>query len=586
MSHRTLFYYDQESNVTCVRDADNGLTYFTYDLLNRMTSVKNPFDEVTYYEYTPSGQVKKRTLGNGTLTYYEHDDVGRVSKVDNRKSDLSVISTFEYEHDKVGNPTKITREDGSVTYYQYDKIYQLTGETQVDSQGQVEYAFEYQYDKAHNRTVKVDNGTATYYTHNEANELLTETTNGQTTYYQYDRCGNTTAKQEPSGATYYQYDTENLLTRIDFADGSHNYFGYDGDSKRVSARTSEGFTEFIYQGPDMLKLLLERDDQGVTQAHYTMGAGLEAMRRNTSSGIAAGASSFYHYNHLGTTHELTDASQTITDTYRHDAWGVLLAQTGSTVNPHTYVGRQRYYWMVGAGLYHLGLRDYRPRVGRFIAVDPGREGQVWYLYLLNAPSSAADPLGPAGGGGGGGAWAEGSEGAGGVERKCCLWDSIDAIRKRKLQLEATWERFVKGGPGSEYATGRSPYMRCYPGANDGGAPGRPYIFIHPDFRDACVRACVILHEEIHGNQCIVWGKCQLDAWQKKHGTRVTMIESPAWQAELRCLQREIRLYERDPSHCWTYVDPYNPGNWYRTDVWLQAATQVKKEFVEICAKGT
>jgi RHS repeat-associated protein len=376
MSHRTLFYYDQESNVTCVRDADNGLTYFTYDLLNRMTSVKNPFGEVTYYDYTPDGQVKKRTLGNQTLTYYEYDDVGRVSKVDNRRSDLSVISTFEYEYDKVGNPTKITREDGSATYYQYDKIYQLTGETQVDAQGQVEYAFEYQYDKAHNRTVKLDNGTPTYYAYNEANELTHETTNGQTTYYQYDRCGNTTAKQEPSGTTYYLYDTENLLARIDFADGSHNYFGYDGDSKRVSARTSEGFTEFIYQGPDMLKLLLERDDQGVTQAHYTMGQGLEAMRRNSTS-------SFYHYNHLGTTHQLTDASQIITDTYRHDAWGVPLAQMGSTLNPHTYVGRERYYRLPQARLYQLGLRYYRSKVGTFMTIDPDRYSLNWLAYVEN-----------------------------------------------------------------------------------------------------------------------------------------------------------------------------------------------------------
>jgi len=157
--------------------------------------------EVTYYEYTPEGQVKKRTLGNNTLTYYEYDDVGRVSKVDNRKSDLGVLSTFEYEHDKVGNPTKITREDGSATYYEYDKIYQLTEEIQVDDEGQTQYAFEYQYDKAHNRTVKVDGGTPMYYTCNAANQLLAETTGAETTYYRYDRCGNTVAKQETSGTT-------------------------------------------------------------------------------------------------------------------------------------------------------------------------------------------------------------------------------------------------------------------------------------------------------------------------------------------------------------------------------------------------
>jgi len=143
--------------------------------------------------------------------------------------------------------------------------YQLTAETQVDDQGQVEYAFEYEYSAAHNRTVKVENGTPTYYAYNAANQMVTEVTGGETIYYQYDGCGNTVARQAPAGTTYYAYDTGTwehagaCSARIDFADGSHCYYSYDADSKRVSQRTPEGYTEFIYQGPDMLKLQLDRD---------------------------------------------------------------------------------------------------------------------------------------------------------------------------------------------------------------------------------------------------------------------------------------------------------------------------------------
>jgi YD repeat-containing protein len=81
------------------------------------------------------------------------------------------------------------------------------------------------------------------------------------------------------------------MTRIDFAAGGNSYYDYDADSKRVSQRTADGFRQFVYQGPDMLKLQLERDESETTMKHYTMGAGLEAMRRDTSS--------FYHYNHPG-----------------------------------------------------------------------------------------------------------------------------------------------------------------------------------------------------------------------------------------------------------------------------------------------
>jgi hypothetical protein len=181
------------------------------------------------------------------------------------------------------------------------------------------------------------------------------------------------------------------MTRIDFAGGGNSYYQYDADSKRVSQRTAEGFRQFVYQGPDMLKLQMERDESEETVAHYTMGAGLEAMRRDS-------ASSFYHYNHLGTALALTGADEAVSDTYRHDAWGVLLASTGSTVNPHTYVGRERYYRMPNAEMYHLGFRDYAQGVGRFMTVDPlvkmpwhVRSRTAWLISRVGAQRRSLPP---------------------------------------------------------------------------------------------------------------------------------------------------------------------------------------------------
>jgi uncharacterized protein RhaS with RHS repeats len=102
--NRAAFYYDNRSNLKCVLDPDNGLTYYTYDSLNRMTSVRNPWGEVTQYEYGPGGRLLKRILGNGTMAYYSYDAVGQVRKVENVKSDLTVISSFEYERNALGSP--------------------------------------------------------------------------------------------------------------------------------------------------------------------------------------------------------------------------------------------------------------------------------------------------------------------------------------------------------------------------------------------------------------------------------------------------------------------------------------------------
>jgi len=144
---------------------------------------------------------------------------------------------------QVGSAIGILRDNGLVVYYEYDRKHQLTKETQRDDEGTDIYAWEWAYDLAGNRTQQVFNGVTTDYTYNSSNELTHEITDGVPTYYQYDGCGNQTAKQDGAGTTYFQYDHENLMTRVDF----------------------------IYQGPDMLKLLQERDESNDPIAQYTVG---------------------------------------------------------------------------------------------------------------------------------------------------------------------------------------------------------------------------------------------------------------------------------------------------------------------------
>ena len=68
-----------------------------------------------------------------------------------------------------------------------------------------------------------------------------------------------------------------------------------------------------------------------------------------------------------------------------------MGSNGSTINPHTYVGRERYYRMPNADLYHLGFRDYAQRLARFVARDPIYP-QMHYNYVAR-PSRWTDPSG-------------------------------------------------------------------------------------------------------------------------------------------------------------------------------------------------
>jgi len=261
------------------------------------------------------------------------------------------------------------------------------------SRGTDIYAYEWTYDLAGNRTQQVFNDETTYYYYDNRSRLTHEITEAVPTYYQYDGCGNQTAKQEGAGTTYYQYDYENLMTQIDFPDDSHNYFSYDADGKRTSKADSEGYTQFIYQGPNMLALMQERDSSENTVVQYTSGLGLENMRRDSGGGMASGDSSFFHYDALGSTQELTDENETVTDTYRYNAWGKILVRTGTTTNPHTYLGKWRYYFMSGTALLLVGLRQYCGGLGRFLSLDPARDATNWYTYALNRATSYIDPWG-------------------------------------------------------------------------------------------------------------------------------------------------------------------------------------------------
>jgi len=201
-------------------------------------------------------------------------------------------------------------------------------------------------------------------------------------------CGNTVPEQEPTGTTYFDYDGENHMVHLQLESGGHCYYQYDADGKRVRIHPhNETPTVFVYQGPDMLRLQMEKREDGETVAQYTIGAhgGLEAQRRGEDTSV-------YHFDMLGSTLALTDADEAITDTLRYEAWGGVFASTGNTTNRHTWVGRERYIMTKNSDLALLGHRYYMPSIGRFTTVDPVEELHE-VVYCAGRPSVFTDPSG-------------------------------------------------------------------------------------------------------------------------------------------------------------------------------------------------
>jgi RHS repeat-associated protein len=106
--------------------------------------------------------------------------------------------------------------------------------------------------------------------------------------------------------------------------------------------------------------------------------------------------SFYGYDGHGNVRYLTSATGDVTDTYDYDAFGTLIARTGTTPNSYLYCGEQ---FDADLGLYYNRTRYLNTDSGRFWTRDV-YEGTVYdpstlhkYLYAGSEPVNHADPSG-------------------------------------------------------------------------------------------------------------------------------------------------------------------------------------------------
>jgi len=141
---------------------------------------------------------------------------------------------------------------------------------------------------------------------------------------------------------------------------------------------------------------MEVDTDGDAQATYTYGPnGLISQK--------LGATSYYvGCDHLGSVWDVVtlDEDENVDVSYVYTAFGNTddrSVRQGATDpnDAYRYVGTLGYY--ADADDYHglmlLGARYYNPSVGRFITLDPIRDGMNWYVYVGNNPVARTDPTG-------------------------------------------------------------------------------------------------------------------------------------------------------------------------------------------------
>jgi RHS repeat-associated protein len=375
----------------------------TYDLKSNSNALwkitrQSPQSRLTQYSYNQyTGNLSRMDRANNTYTTFDFDNLDRLKSY---TTHLTTDNTYVYDYvsDDFGsvhdtNLIQQTTYPVSGTYYQYnyDDLYRLGNEYGFNG-GVPAYTKNYEYDLADNRS-RVTNGTVDTYTVNNLNEVTAIDTGN--TSFQYDLNGNLTQKTANSLTSTLQYDYENRLVRINYpsqAGGGWTEFVYDALGRRLktieknSLGQITGESHCVYDGLDLIADLNGLD---TLVAAYTHGPGFDdplICRYNN-------ADYYYHTNHQGSVTELLGQSGGIVKTYRYDAFGNILQETGPAWNRgFTYTGRERH---ARSGLYYYRARFYDPQTGRFISQDPIGQlgGTNLYTYVLNNPVNWYDPLG-------------------------------------------------------------------------------------------------------------------------------------------------------------------------------------------------
>lgn len=358
----TYTYTNANQRATMVESA--GTTSYTYDDAGRLTQLTNWNSETTSWTYDNANRTTRQTFASGAYTNYGYDSQNRQTSVSHKKSDGTVLSSESYVYDDAGNMSSKT-VDSTTTTYGYDNIDQLTSEARTG------YTCSYTYDANGNRLTKTLNNVTESYTYDDADKMLTAGSKS----YTYDAAGRTTAVAVGNDTTTLSYDYEGRLTQIVYPNSATNTFTYNGLDTRVGKVDSAGTKTF------------KRDGAGVTDALLSDG---NSVYTPSISVRTSGATKFMHSDFQKSVTSETSSAQATTATRTYDAFGLMVASSGSSASPFGFAGGYGYQEDPDSGLKLLGHRYYDPSTGRFLTQDHIKDGRNWYAYCENNPCSFID----------------------------------------------------------------------------------------------------------------------------------------------------------------------------------------------------
>ena len=391
-ANKTITYaYNAVGNRASLTAPDGGRTSYVYNAVGQITRLSNPHGQTTSFAYDAGGRRTLKHSANGTRASFTHDAADHLTVVANMQSDSAYISRFDYQYDAAGNRQGVMEVDGSRVTWVYDRTNQLLAERRW---GTSSYINTFAYDPAGNRTLKNADGTRTTFTYDAANQLDTSIDPTGTTTYTFDPNGNQQLVVAPNGdRTTNTWDYENKNTKVELPAGVINTLTYNADGLRVTVENSAGTSNILWDGK---QYLAESDGLGNIIVCYT---NEPDEFTNLISQSTATASLFYHYDALGSTRQVSNAAELVTDSFLFDAWGNEVAHTGTSRIPFRFVGRHGYYYDPDTGNFYIIERILDPVTARWTSVDPATTPilsqyiRSLFSYASSNPATRFDPSG-------------------------------------------------------------------------------------------------------------------------------------------------------------------------------------------------
>lgn len=445
-SQVTEYAYDNQGNVTSVKDPLNKVTANAYDALNRLRQVTDPGLGVTQYAYNGldalTGVTDPRNLttsytvdGLGNLTLQQSPDTGNTANTYDAAGNLLTQTDAKgqvtsYAYDALNRVALITFHDGSKQAYAYDQgtngLGRLTSITETDPGNTVTSIIAYAYD-AHGRVTSETRTLAgqnyvTGYSYDGFGRMDGITyPSGRTVTYAFDALGRVSAVSttKPGGSpevvvqnvTYHPFGG---VTGFTFGNGQSYTRTVDQDGRIASYTLGGTAFQLAFDAASRITGITESGNPSNANTY-----GYDALDRLTSA-VLPSSSFGYSYDAVG--NRLTKTVGASTDIYAYDSASNRIASVtpasgpvrgftfdpnGSTIadglNTYAYDARGRMVQAVSS----LGSTDYQVNAlgqrvrktnsagdtvfhydtrGRLIAeTDPGGTLKREFLYLGDIP---------------------------------------------------------------------------------------------------------------------------------------------------------------------------------------------------------